>query len=101
MLNSKTTTTVRIAQTEYRLTSSKGFLRKIRRERRMRASPIFAENMIFLGSDIPISHARAVTRFVLFHAPMIPSETTRYEQHRLRGELSSSSDSGRAIPIWE
>ena len=42
-LNSKTTTTVRIAQTEYLPSSSKGFFKKIRKERRVKASPIFAE----------------------------------------------------------
>lgn len=57
MLNSKTTTTVRIAQTEYRPTSSNGSLRKIKREISVKARPNLAANTALRGSDWPISMA--------------------------------------------
>ncbi|EOA38695.1 hypothetical protein CARUB_v10010729mg [Capsella rubella] len=48
----------------------------------VRAKPIFAENMIFLGSDVPIFHAVTKTSCDIFTSPVILSE--KYLQTRPR-----------------
>lgn len=56
MLNSKMTTTVRIAQTEYWPRSLKGSFKNMRRDTRVRAKLILAAKITFRGSDRPNSH---------------------------------------------
>lgn len=82
MLNSKTTTTVRIAQTEYRLRPLNGSFKKISSETSIKAKPILAEKTIFLGSDRPICHALAATSWNFLKDSETLSQNDRQEKQQ-------------------
>lgn len=56
------------------LSSDPGSLKKTRMETSVRAKPILAENIIFLGSDVPISQAVTKTSCDFVTNPVILSE---------------------------
>lgn len=74
-MNSKTTTTVRIAQIEYWLASWRGSLKKTIRDRIAKDSPIFVAKMTFGGSDRPISHSLEKPSFKAFHRLLVLSKS--------------------------
>jgi hypothetical protein len=94
MLNSKTTTTVRIAQTEW-LTMSRGSRRKTSSEMRASASATFPANTGFRGSARAKAHSSATAPHAAPH-----QRATTPPARRSRPSLGSCSPSP-AMPPWE